>query len=112
MEINKKSVDNVTILYFTGNFNLIFSSYIKQTLFDELNNEKDIILNLKATEFVDSTGVGLLVEMANKFRDKGLKFILTNMNYEVQNILNVANLLDMLQNFEDEEEALNYLKSK
>ena len=68
-----------------------------ETLNSDLNAfiEKGVIecvINLKSVEFVDSSGLGILISMLTKFRNRGGEVYLTNISEQVQKLLIITKL--------------------
>ncbi len=110
MDINQKEIKGIPVLEIKGELNLISSETVKR-VFDDFTNRNinKVIINLSSTDFIDSTGIGLIIEMSNKFRHSGGNLVISSMNKEIKNLFSIANLLDILINFENDDQAIDFL---
>jgi len=55
--------------------------------------EQHVILDMEKITYIDSSVIGYMVDLLNRFRNKSGSFGLMNLNPKVQNILELANLM-------------------
>ncbi len=100
--------DNIAIIRLDGD--LVVSEVEKmRNEIRELveNNIHKIILDFSDIDFIDSSGIGLLVEIlktVSKFEDGQLKIV--NINRQVKDILKQIQLYTIFDIYDSEEEAL------
>lgn len=70
-----------------------------------------VVLNLQDVNFVDSSGLGLLVRLTGVSRNDGLSMRLCSVTPAVQNILALTNLTGVLQVHQDEADAISRSKA-
>jgi anti-anti-sigma factor len=111
MRIKIKKINEISILAIDGEIILLNIDDIKDTFINLIEKEgvKKLILDFKDTDFIDSSGIGLIVEFTNKLRNLGGNFVIINLNNEIKNLLNIANLLEFLLTFKSENDAIDYL---
>ena len=108
MIVEKKHLDNFTILYVEGLIKLgesaeFFSSALETVLKNESTN---VIIDFTKVDYVDSTGIGELVGYLGKFGNQNRKLILVNPSDRIQKLLKLAKLDAVFKIYSTEEEAI------
>ncbi len=71
---------------------------LKEKIIEKLDfTFSDIILDLKKVEYIDSSGIGLIVDLYNKIRNKDRNLILKNVSADIKEILGMVNLTRFLK---------------
>ncbi len=71
---------------------------LKEKIIEKLDfTFSDIILDLKKVEYIDSSGIGLIVDLYNKIRNKDKNLILKNVSADIKEILGMVNLTRFLK---------------
>jgi anti-sigma B factor antagonist len=60
--------------------------------------------------YIDSSGIGTLINATKKIRDKKGELIISNLSSEVKKIFSLVNLETFLKIFNSEPEAINYFR--
>jgi anti-sigma B factor antagonist len=68
------------------------------------------IIDISEVRYINSSGIGLLITILTKFRNKGGEVFLMNPSEAVKKLLVITKLNAIFQIVKSEEEALNYLK--
>jgi len=63
-----------------------------KVLTDLINHNKDIILNLESCEYIDSSGIGLLLKMHRTLKKQNRTFFLYNINSKIKRIFQLISL--------------------
>lgn len=79
---------------------------INNYLFDKT---KKIIIDLKDLKFISTPLMCTLVEMTLKMKQFDSKLVIINMSENIRGLFSVANLLEIVEVFENIKEALIYL---
>ncbi len=80
---------------------------LKETIDDLLNQgDRRIVLDLEKVSFIDSSGLADLVSAHKSVAQAGGALKLVRVNRKVRSVLTITNLLQVMQVFEDEAEAL------
>ena len=108
MIVEKKHLDNFTILYVEGLIKLgesaeFFSSALETVLKNESTN---VIIDFTKVDYVDSTGIGELVGYLGKFGNQNRKLVLVNPSERIQKLLKLAKLDAVFKIYGTEEEAV------
>ena len=83
-----------------------------RNVFRELvqDGKKRIIVDLKKVDWINSTGLGILISGYTTVRKAGGDFVLCNVGDRIDSILYVTKLNVLFHTFEDEEQAVDYFK--
>ncbi|HVH59568.1 MAG TPA: STAS domain-containing protein [Candidatus Sulfotelmatobacter sp.] len=108
LQISARHLDKTTILDVSGDIDLASSPDLRKALLRELRELRipRVVLNLKAVEYVDSSGVASLVEGLKASRDVGSRLILFGLNTAVREVLQLSKLLRIFEIAETEEQAV------
>jgi anti-anti-sigma factor len=75
-----------------------------------LKPETNVILNFKNIDFIDSSGLGFLINLKKSFLEKNCNCVISNIQENVANILRYTQVISHFQIFETLEEAIDMLK--
>ena len=108
LQISARHIGQTTILDVSGDIDLASSPDLRKALLRELRELRipRVVLNLKAVEYVDSSGVASLVEGLKASRDVGSRLILFGLNSAVREVLQLSKLLRIFEVAETEEQAV------
>jgi stage II sporulation protein AA (anti-sigma F factor antagonist) len=84
---------------------------IKLTELIEEYKIKNIVFNLSKLEFMDSTGIGIIIGRYNQLRKKNGKIILCNLNKNIEKIIILSGLPRICLIKNNEEESYEYLEA-
>jgi anti-anti-sigma factor len=106
--VEKKHLDNFTILYVEGLIKLgesaeFFSSALENVLKNESTNA---IIDFTKIDYIDSTGIGELVGYLGKFGNQNRKLILVNPSERIMKLLRLAKLDNIFKIYASEETAI------
>ncbi len=108
MKIAFREVDHVTIIDVSGRIVLgDETETLRHAVRDQLSQgKKKIILNLAEVDYIDSSGVGVLVASFTAVRNSGGELKLLNLTQKVHDILNVTKLYTVFDIKDDEFKAV------
>lgn len=69
---------------------------------------KKIIFNAGPLDYIDSSGIGMLVNIAKNIRNNGGDIAIVGTNEEILKIFKLVNLQNFLKMFDTEEQAINH----
>ena len=84
---------------------------IKLTELIEEHKIKNIIFNLQRLDFMDSTGIGIIIGRYNQLRKKNGKIILCNINKNIEKIVILSGLPRICMIKNNEEDAYEFLEA-
>ena len=112
MDISVSTVDNVIVLQLQGD--LIgenSGAAIIGIVSDEMNEKVTACaINLSDIRYMNSSGLGVLITLLTKFKNKGGKVTLINPSDQIEKLLQITRLNEVFSIAESEEEAINELK--
>ena len=108
MKLSTRKVGAVVIIDVEGK--ILFGegdTEIKKTVDDLLKRgSKNILLNLAGVPYLDSAGLGEIIRCFTTLRKNGGSFRLLSPNRRVIDLLNITNLVNVFDWFDDESSAL------
>lgn len=108
MDIAVRKNGDVTIVDFKGRLAIGVSDTILPRVVNEILTEgsKKILLNLSDMDYIDSNGLGELVQVYRESQRRGASLRLLKPQDRVTKTLRLTNLLPMFSVYESEEEAI------
>ncbi len=114
MPINIHVTNNCVVLTFTNN--LLAESWdidTQETLQTHLEDGiKLCIVDLSKVNFINSTGINVLVRILTMFRNAGGEVVLSQLSYAVQKLLIVTKLQAIFTVFDNLEQAQEFFKNE
>ena len=108
LEITQRETNGIYVLTVKGRLVLGPESNGLRTTIDNLllSGATKIIVGLEHVNFVDSAGLGTLIEIHRKTKAKGGRLLLTNLGPKLRQALEIARLLTLFETFATEAEAV------
>ena len=108
MQISARHLDKITIFDISGDIDLVTSPELRKALLRELKELRmpRVVVNLRAVQYIDSSGVASLVEGLKASRDVGSRFVLCGLNTKVKDVLRLSRLTTIFEVVDSEEQAL------
>ena len=108
-----RKVGDVTIVDFKGRLAVGVSDSILPSVIDEILDAggRKILLNLSDMEYIDSNGLGELVQAFRESQRQGASLRLLKPQDRVAKTLRLTNLLPMFSVYDSEAEALKAFKA-
>jgi anti-sigma B factor antagonist len=112
LKVNQKELYGAVVLELHGKLTGGPEAETFRNIFKELvNNDKmNIIVNLKKVDWINSTGLGILISGYTSVRKAGGDLVLCNVGDRIDSILYVTKLNLLFQAFENEEDAAEHFK--
>ncbi len=108
MTTSIRQIDGVTIVDISGR--IVFgkeSASLREVIHDLLSEgHKQIVLNLGAVDYIDTTGLGLLVGSLTTVRKRGAELKLFNLQEKVAAVMQTTNLYTVFDIAEGETAAV------
>ena len=108
-EIQEREREGITILDFKGRIAAGPEATALRDKVAELNtaSKRNLVLNLKDVDYIDSTGLGALVVCVTGLRRNGGNIKLENLNRRNVDLLVMTKLHTVFEVFNDEQDAVN-----
>ena len=101
---------NITVFTFKGQLDAFSEKQFKTFVTNNLNNDLPFVIDLTKIDFVDSSGLGALVQTSKECKKSKLGFSVVG-NSRVAQTIKLVRLGDFLNLKSSLEDALNYLKN-
>jgi anti-anti-sigma factor len=105
MEIKFRELGSHKVIEVIGDVDLYNVSDLKQAIFNLVEKEmtNSLVIDMKDTNYLDSSGIGALVAGQKKMKIKGGKFALLNIKEDVLNVLKLATLDQFFTIYENDQ---------
>ncbi len=113
MNVTERKNSGITVIEIHGSFELMEAEKVKKYIKEhiESNNENKLIFDFRGTSYVDSSAVGLIVRTTRQILGKNGNVAVINLQDNIKGILETMNLLSIINVFDDEKKAIDFLKS-
>ena len=111
MTITTHEIEDIAVAEVKGRINFQNTQTLKD-LFSHLEstNHKQIVVDLKETEYIDGFGLSVLVNLSRDIYKGGGSLSLTNLNRELKRIFSKTKLDRWFDIYESQEDACKNLK--
>lgn len=93
MQIESEKINkNYIVLYLKGKLDSSAENIIKEEANKYFKKEKNLIMDLSKINFINSSGLGVLVSVLKKAKSKNLKLYLVNLQSYVKELINSSQL--------------------
>jgi len=108
LKTSTRQVDGVAIVDLSGRITLGEASVVVRDVINDLmgNGNKKIVLNLAEVNYVDSSGIGVLVSGFSSVRKQGAELKLLNITQRIRDLLQITNLYSLFDIKDDEATAV------
>jgi anti-sigma B factor antagonist len=97
--------DRATVLATSGELDLASGPQLEAEL-ERVSESELVIVDLRRLEFIDSTGLSVLVKANQRAEEAGRRFALVNGGSQIQRLLNLTGIADRLTLVDTPEELL------
>jgi anti-anti-sigma factor len=105
-ETQVRTEGSATVIALTGELDLASSAALEDVL-EQASGAQNLILDLRELEFIDSTGLSVLVKAHQAAQEQGRQFGLVQGGAQVQRLLTLTGLAERLRVAEAPEELLD-----
>lgn len=111
MRIHFETIHNHLVIKLNGELDHHTAEEIRDEIDKEIDNKniKNIIFDLEDMDFMDSSGIGVVIGRYKKVHKLGGKAAVINMNNRVERIFKMSGLFNIVKKFENKKEALERL---
>ena len=111
MKVETKELDGVKIVKLTGQIRISTQNEFKELL-DKLvkeNVSKTVVLSMDGVIYMNSAGLGIIIDTYKKFKEKKGKMVLCNLMPEISKLFEVTRLNRFIDIYANEKEAITKL---
>ena len=87
---------NVTTVFLDGEIDMDKTEAAKEVIFPHIDAGKEVHLNLSQVQYMDSSGISVLIESHQKAIEKGTKMIVKDVSKSVLKVIMMAKLEQIL----------------
>ena len=104
--VESRESDGWMVVEAKGEIDLYTAPRLKEQLADLVNRDRTrIVVNLEGVEFMDSTGLGVLIGSLRRCRERGGEFALAAPRETVHKVLRITGLDKVFPTYESVDEA-------
>ena len=87
---------NVTTIFLDGEIDMDKTEEVKEVVFPHVDAGKEVHLNLSNVQYMDSSGISVLIESHQKALEKGTKLVVKDVSKSVLKVIMMAKLEQIL----------------
>ena len=108
LQSSTRQVEGVTIVDLSGRITLGDASAVVRDVINDLmgKGNKKVLLNLGGVDYIDSSGIGLLVSSFSTVRSQGGELKLVNLSKRIGDLLKITKLYSLFDVKDDEAAAV------
>ncbi|MGF1473105.1 MAG: STAS domain-containing protein [Rubrobacteraceae bacterium] len=112
LEARVRRVGDTGIIDLRGEINALAQETLEAAYAEvEKENPEVILLNFEEVDYINSTGIALIVSLLAKARATGRRMLACNLSDHYVEIFNITRLSDFMNVFDDEQSALQEVAS-
>jgi len=112
MNINLKTenIEDISLVEIEGEVDTYTSSKIKQDILKIVENNSKLIISLEKVKFIDSTGLGILIGILKKVKEKEGEMVIVSPNSYINQIFEITGLFKVFKIVENVQQAIDHIK--
>ena len=87
---------NIATIHLDGEIDMDVTEKAKEVIFPHIESGKEVHLNLSNVQYMDSSGISVLIESHQKALEKGTKLIVKDVSKSVLKVIMMAKLEQIL----------------
>ncbi len=111
LQVNFEVFDQNLVVKLIGELDHHFAEEIREKIDREIdqNEIKNIVFDLSEINFMDSSGIGVVIGRYKKVQRKGGQVAVINMNSRIEHIFKMSGLFNIVQKFRNKKQAFERL---
>ena len=90
MKFKVTEVENISTVFLDGEIDMDVADNVREVVFPLIDSGKEVHLNLKGVQYMDSSGISVLVESNQRAKEKNTKVELKEVSAPVEKVLAMA----------------------
>ena len=90
MKFKVTEVENISTVFLDGEIDMDVADNVREVVFPLIDSGKEVHLNLKGVQYMDSSGISVLVESNQRAKQKNTKVELKEVSQPVEKVLAMA----------------------
>ena len=82
--------ENISTVYLDGEIDMDVADNVREVVFPLIDSGKEVHLNLKGVQYMDSSGISVIVESNQRAKEKNTKVELKEVSQPVEKVLAMA----------------------
>ena len=91
MKFKVSEVNNISTVFLNGEIGMDIADNVREIVFPLIDAGKEVHLNLKDVQYMDSSGISVIVESNQRAIQKNTKVVLKVLSQPVEKVLAMAN---------------------
>ncbi|MBG0765887.1 MAG: STAS domain-containing protein [Tissierellales bacterium] len=97
LEIKKELLEDKYQVTPIGEIDIMSSEELKKEIKILIDEKKDIIINGEKIEYMDSTGLGVLISLLKKTKENDNKIVIKNLKPNIYKLFNITGLTKVFE---------------
>ena len=90
MKFKVTDSENISTVFLNGEIDMDIADDVREVIFPLIDSGKEVHLNLKDVQYMDSSGISVIVESGKRAKDKNTKVELKEVSQPVEKVLAMA----------------------
>mgnify|MGYP005727505177 FL=1 len=90
MKFKVTESENVSTVFLDGEIDMDVADNVREVVFPLIDSGKEVHLNLKGVQYMDSSGISVIVESNQRAKEKNTKVELKEVSQPVEKVLAMA----------------------
>ncbi len=98
MQVTSQEINNTLVVSLVGELDEHSANYVRDTMDNIMSesNASQVIVDLAGLEFMDSTGIGVMIGRYKKMKSRGIPIFVTNPSKQIDRIFMMTALYDVM----------------
>ncbi|MFN4219716.1 MAG: anti-sigma factor antagonist [bacterium] len=110
IEVKSQQIEDLFLIEIEGEVDTYTSSKIKQDILKLVEKSSFIIISMEKVKFIDSTGLGILIGILKKVKEKEGEMVIVSTNSYINQIFEITGLYKVFKIVESIQQAVDHLK--
>ncbi len=112
IKVSTETMDDIVVVYVEGEVDVYTSTYFKRELINALENSglNKLIISLNDVKYIDSTGLGILIGMLKRVKERNGKMTVVCSNPQIKKVFSITGLIKILGMHDNLQSAIDSLK--
>ena len=88
--------ENISTVFLNGEIDMDIADNVREVIFPLIDSGKEVHLNMKDVQYMDSSGISVLIESHQKAAELGTKVVLKEISKSVLKVIMMAKLEQIL----------------
>ena len=90
MKFKVTDSENISTVFLNGEIDMDIADDVREVIFPLIDSGKEVHLNLKDVQYMDSSGISVIVESSKRAKDNNTKVELKEVSQPVEKVLAMA----------------------